>query len=66
MRVKRTWVEWKILRQFQGLFADAMNDMPDLCYVIAVNSKKMCIAAARRGDFHVLDLFVKFFNTFMR
>jgi hypothetical protein len=65
MRQKGTWVEWKILRQYQGLFNDAMSDMPDLCYVIAVNAKKMSIAAARRGDFHALDLFIKFFNTFM-
>lgn len=66
MQKKGTWVEWKIMRQYQGLFNDAMTDMPDLCYVIAVNTKKMCIAAARRGDFTALDLFIKFFNTFMR
>ena len=66
MRDKQTWLEWKVLRQYQILFTDALKSMPELCYVIAVNTKNMAFAAALLKDYHTLDMTIKFFNTFLR
>jgi hypothetical protein len=66
MKEKETWLEWKVLRQYQTLFADSIKALPELCYVIAVNTKNMAFAAALLKDYHTLDMTIKFFNTFLR
>ena len=66
LKSRKTWVEWKILRQYQMLFNEGLGRMKDLCYLIAINTRRLGVGAARRGDFHTLDLSVKFFNTYLR
>eukprot|EP00163_Fabomonas_tropica_P032399 TRINITY_DN8094_c0_g1_i1.p1 TRINITY_DN8094_c0_g1~~TRINITY_DN8094_c0_g1_i1.p1 ORF type:complete len:827 (-),score=181.53 TRINITY_DN8094_c0_g1_i1:20-2500(-) len=63
---RHSWFEWKVLRQYQGLFLEAMSTVKDLCYVLAINTRKIGEGAGRRGDFHTLDLTIKFFNTYLR
>jgi hypothetical protein len=61
-----TWLEWKILRQYQMLFGEGLGTMKDLCYLIAINTRRLGVAAGRRGDLNALDLAIKFFNTYLR
>jgi hypothetical protein len=66
IRQRGTWLEWKILRQYQMLFAEGLTNIKDLCYLVAINTRRFGEAAARRGDLPALDLSVKFFNTYLR
>lgn len=66
LRGRGTWLEWKILRQYQMLYGEGLERMKDLCYLIAINTRRLGEAAARHGDLPVLDLSIKFFNTYLR
>ena len=66
LRRRTTWLEWKILRQFQMLFGEALGQIKDTCYLVAIDTRRLGEAAAHRGDLHALDLSIKFFNTYLR
>jgi hypothetical protein len=66
LRQRGTWLEWKILRQYQMLYGEGLEEMKDLCYLIAINTRRLGEAAARHGDLPALDLAIKFFNTYLR
>ncbi len=61
-----TWVEWKLLRQYQMLFTESLGQIKDTCYLIAIDTRRLGQAAGRRGDLWALDLAIKFFNTYLR
>jgi hypothetical protein len=61
-----TWLEWKILRQYQMIFGEGLTQIKDVCYLIAIDTRRLGEAAARRGDLQTLDLAIKFFNTYLR
>lgn len=63
---KKTWMEWKILRQYQLLFSESMRLMKELCYHIAMNTRIIGEQAGKRSDYYTLDLCIKFFNTYLR
>jgi hypothetical protein len=64
LRNRKTWMEWKILRQYQMLFSESLKLMKELAYHIAMNTRIIGETAGRRGDLHTLDLVIKFFNTY--
>lgn len=66
LRRRATWLEWKILRQYQMLFGEALGQIKDTCYLIAIDTRRLGEAAGRRNDLHALDLAIKFFNTYLR
>ncbi len=66
LRDRGTWLEWKIMRQYQMLFAESLAQIKDTCYLIAIDTRRLGVAAGRRGDIHALDLAIKFFNTYLR
>jgi hypothetical protein len=66
LRRRETWLEFKILRQFQMLFGEALGQIKDTCYLVAIDTRRLGEAAAHRGDLHALDLSIKFFNTYLR
>ncbi len=66
LRERGTWLEWKILRQYQMVFTEGLTQIKDVCYLIAIDTRRLGEAAARRGDLHTLDLSIKFFNTYLR
>lgn len=66
LRRRETWLEFKILRQFQMLFGEALGQIKDTCYLVAIDTRRLGEAAAHRGDLHSLDLAIKFFNTYLR
>ncbi len=63
---REIWLEWKVLRQYQMLFSEGLHQIKDLCYLIAIDTRRLGEAASKRGDLHALDLSIKFFNTYLR
>ncbi len=63
---RRYWVEMKVLRQYQTLYNEALNKMRDINYVVAISTRRIGELAARQGHEELVDLVVKFFNTFLR
>jgi hypothetical protein len=62
----RTWVEWKVLRQLQAIYAEALHELPDINYLIAIDIRYLGESALEVDDHAVLRLVIKFFNTFVR
>lgn len=63
---RKTWVEMKLLRQYQTIYGEALNRMRDINYLVAINTRLLGEAAAARHDTEVLTLSIKFFNTYLR
>ena len=63
---QRTWVEWKALRQYLGIYNEALTAMPDINYLIAIDTRYVGEAAAARGDREVVVLAFKFMNSYLR
>lgn len=63
---RRTWLEWKLLRQFQAIYSEALREAPDINYLLAIDTRYLGEAALAAGDREALSLTVKFFNTFLR
>jgi hypothetical protein len=62
----RTWFEFKVLRQYQSIYTEALGTMRDINYVIAINTRQMAERALARREPEALQLAIKFFNTFLR
>jgi hypothetical protein len=62
----RTWLEWKALRQYLGIYAEAQAAMPDINYLIAIDTRYIGEAALARGDRHVVELAFRFMNSYLR
>jgi hypothetical protein len=66
MERRHTWVEWKVLRQYQGIYSEALANMRDVSYVIAINTRYIGEAAVRADDREALSVCVKFMNSYLR
>ena len=66
LEADHVWLEWKLLRQYQMLFTEGLVQIKDLCYLIAINTRRLGEAASMRNDFAVVDFAIKFFNTYLR
>ena len=63
---QKTWVEYKVLRQYQMIYNEALNRMRDLNYLIAIDTRYLGQTALKVGDGEAINLCIKFFNTFLR
>jgi hypothetical protein len=63
---RRTWLEWKGLRQIREVFGAALTTMPEMAHVVAIDTRYVGEAALAAGDREVLQLTVKFMNTYLR
>lgn len=63
---QRTWVEWKALRQYLGIYNEAQGEMPDINYLIAIDTRYLGEAAATAGDRALVVLVFKFMNSYLR
>ena len=63
---RRTWLEMKVLRQYQSVFGEAVNRMRDVNHLIAIHTRHIAVAAMDAGDPHVLQLSIRFLNTYLR
>ena len=62
----RLWFEFKLLRQYEMVYRAALNENRELNYLIATNIRELAEAAMDHQDRRVVDLAVKFFNTYLR
>jgi len=63
---RRIWFEMKVLRQYQTLYNEALNRTRDINYVVAINTRHIAEAALNSKHEELLELSLKFFNTYMR
>jgi hypothetical protein len=63
---RRTWVEWKILRQYLGIFYDALPSMRDINYLIAIDTRYLGEAAAEARDEDLVQLVFRYMNSYLR
>jgi hypothetical protein len=62
----RTWLEWKGLRQIREVFGAALDSMPEMAHVVAIDTRYVGEAALGASNREVLALTVKFMNTYLR
>jgi len=63
---RRTWLEMKVLRQYQAVFGEAVNRMRDVNHLIAIHTRQVAATALAHGDQPSLRLSVRFMNTYLR
>jgi hypothetical protein len=63
---KRTWVEFKILKQYQCLFEKSLITFRALGFRVCLDTRDIAEHAPMFGDIHTFDLCTKFMNTFIR
>lgn len=66
LETRQTWVEWKALRQYLGIYNEAQGVMPDINYLVAIDTRYIGEAAAGRGDREVVRLVFRFLNSYLR
>ncbi|MEQ1490116.1 MAG: DUF2254 family protein [Terricaulis sp.] len=63
---RHTWVEWKVLRQYLSIYNEALGPMRDINYLIAIDTRYIAEAAAKAGDEQLIQLVLRFLNSFLR
>ncbi|HEX7671970.1 MAG TPA: DUF2254 domain-containing protein, partial [Polyangiaceae bacterium] len=61
-----TWVEWKVMRQYLGIYNEALAEMRDINYLIAIDTRYIGEAAIRAKDKELVNLVFRFMNSYMR
>lgn len=62
----RLWVEAKSFMDMDLIFKNCISNMPDAISAIAYNTRIIGESAIKHGDDNLLDMAVKFYNTFIR
>jgi hypothetical protein len=63
---RRTWVEWKVLRQYLGIYNEALASMRDINYLIAIDTRYVGEAALASGDRDLVELVFRYMNSYLR
>ncbi len=63
---RRTWVEWKVMRQYLGIYNEALAQMRDINYLVAIDTRYIGEAALARGDEELLRLVYRYMNSYLR
>ncbi len=63
---RHTWVEWKVLRQYLSIYNEALGPMRDINYLIAIDTRYIAEAAAKANDDQLVQLVLRFLNSFLR
>lgn len=63
---RRTWVEMKVLRGLETTFRSALRRLTDVNHLIAIHCRNFTIHAIEASDTPVLQLGLRYFNTFVR
>jgi hypothetical protein len=63
---RRTWVEWKVMRQYLGIYNEALASMRDINYLVAINTRYLGEAALKANDPELVTLVLRFMNSYMR
>jgi len=62
----RTWVEWKVMRQYLGIYNEALASMRDINYLIAIDTRYIGEAAGQGRDEELVRLVFRFMNSYLR
>jgi hypothetical protein len=63
---RRTWAEWKIMRQYLAIYNEALPVMKDINYLIAIDTRYIAEAALAAKDDELLTLCTWFLNSYLR
>ena len=63
---RRTWVEWKVMRQLMGIYNEALAGMRDITYLIAIDTRYIGEAALRAKDRELVSLVFRYMNSYLR
>jgi len=63
---RRTWVEWKVMRQFLSIYNEALGSMRDINYLIAIDTRYIGEAAAEAKDEQLIELVYRYMNSYIR
>jgi hypothetical protein len=63
---RRTWVEWKVLRQYLGIYNESLAVMRDINYLVAIDTRYIAEAAGELEDAELVELSVRFMNSYLR
>jgi len=63
---RRTWIEWKVMRQYLSIYNEALGSMRDITYVIAIDTRYIGEAAAAADDAELIDLVYRYMNSYLR
>ena len=63
---RRTWVEWKVMRQYFGIYGEALGSMRDINYLIAIDTRYLGEAAGAAKDAELITLVFRFMNSYLR
>ncbi|HEY3493210.1 MAG TPA: DUF2254 family protein [Polyangiaceae bacterium] len=63
---RKSWVEWKVLRQYLGIYNEALAEMRDINYLIAIDTRYIGEAAAELEDHELVELVFRFMNSYLR
>ena len=63
---RRTWVEWKVMRQYLGIYNEALGSMRDINYLIAIDTRYIGEAAGAARDTELIVLVFRFMNSYLR
>ena len=66
LEADHTWLEWKALRQYLGIYAEAQGEMPDINYLIAIDTRYIGEAGLAKNDRNLVDLVFRFMNSYLR
>jgi hypothetical protein len=66
LEAERTWFEWKALRQYLGISAEAQGAMPEINYLIAIDTRYIGEAALAKGDEPLVEVAFRFMNSYLR
>lgn len=66
LELRRTWVEWKVMRQYFGIYNEALGTMRDINYLIAIDTRYIGEAAAAQGDMELVRLSYRYMNSYLR
>ena len=63
---RRTWVEMKVLRQFEAVFGEALNRMRDVNHLVGIHTRCVAAGALAQDDPPTVQLAIRFLNTYTR
>lgn len=66
LETRRTWVEWMVMRQYLGIYNEALQPMRDINYLIAIDTRYIGEAAADDADDELMTLCCRYMNSYLR
>ena len=66
LEARRTWLEMKVLRQYQAAFSEALLRVHDIDHLIAIHTRNLANVASTQSDIHAMRLAMRFINTYLR